>query len=263
MAISKRKYSFVDFSQEPYAGQWAKTTYAVATGANDQEDFFKAQNGTYFEWIQTGQNDAIFFQPAAAAPLGWVIPCDKTDTDGVEITQGIVSGAVGTTSFTIGTDPAFFVRATLNVPTLANQDVVCVGFRRLAAYGNITSPATLNAYTDSAWLGIYTDAGAFGSNTELNNAGLVTTAATHIAAVATEWMDLTVKVSAAGAVTYLIGTGATVAAAKTASAADVALGLVSMTFDSTDIVVPSIAFVHTGAGAASTVVLGEYECGHQ
>lgn len=262
--MTKRKHCYVDFGLEPYQPQFEKAVGGFAVGGDNDECYFYTQDREYFEWINTGANAAIFFQNTVAAPFGWTIPVDATNGDGVEITKGIVAaGVAGSTSFTIGTDDAFFVRACFNIPVVADQDVVCVGFRRLAAYADITTPASLNAYTDAAWLGIYDNAGAFGSNTELNNGGLVTTAATHIAHVATEYCDLTVKVSDAGVVTYAIGTGATVAAAKAASAVDTALAGIGFTFDSTDIVVPSIAIVSTGAGAASSVTLCEFECGYQ
>ena len=98
------------------------------------------------------------------------------DGIGIEFGHGVLSTAP--IEFTIGTSPAFFVKCRFDIPDVSEYDVAAVGFRKQAAYGNITTAATLNAYTDLACLNV--NAGNIEINTELNNAGLTTTDTTDV-----------------------------------------------------------------------------------
>lgn len=257
MAVTKKKNAYIDFVNEPYVACFNKTG-PVATAADNQEDFFVLpRSGEYFEYIQTGASTAIYFLKQTDGSLR--LPLDNTDGDALEITQGILSGSAK--SFTVGTDQPFFIRACFKVTTVADIDVLQVGFRKLAAYADITTPATLNAYTDAAWAGINTNAGALSTNTELNNGGLTATALAKTALGDAEYVALEVNVSAAGAVTYKVGTSATSAALAIADLAADA-NAVAFTFDDAEVLVPSIVAVATG-NSAPEVDWVHYSVGYQ
>jgi len=252
-----RKSCYVDFVKEPPVPSVNKATGAIATGADNQEDCVVLHNsGEYFEFIQTGQNDVIHFTKQSDGSFR--LPLDNTNGDGIEITQGILSGFAK--SFTVGTDPAFFVKACFKVTTRADLDVLQVGFRKLAAYADVTQPSELNAYTDAAWVGINTNAGVLSTNTELNNGGLTSTALAKAALTDGQFLALEVDVSAAGAVTYKVGVSSTTALALANLAVDA--NAVAFTFDDAEVLVPSIVAVATGASAAE-IDWTHFSCGFQ
>lgn len=190
------------------------------------------ENG--FEYAAIGTQTITAPQITAT---GLDIGMDQTNNDGVEITQGILARA--RRAFTIATSQAFFVRLKFKIEDVTGSDQVGVGFRKTQAYA-----AAIATYTDKAFIGSVS--GDIKLNTLLNNAGGVITDTTN------DWADgethtLQVNVSAAGVVTYLID-----GAAPTVTAA--------FTFDSGDVVVPFIWFIHD-SDVAGAVELIEYECG--
>lgn len=247
MTLEKRRFCYIDFTEEKVGPVMAKSTHAVATGADDQEDYTFV-NGHYFEWIQTGQNDVIF--PTQSA-TGWKLPCDNANGDGIEMTQGMVAGDATAMKFIAQTD-AFYIKAKIEVTTLANVDAVWVGFRELGAYTDITTPALMKSvYDEKAYIGINDNAGALSSFTSFGGAD-VETLSTAAAAVTGTAITLEVYVSAAGVASFKIN-----------GAADTLLdAATAVTFTADDVFVPSIGLVGTGAGAPS-VELVTYECGLQ
>jgi hypothetical protein len=259
MALAKRNYVYVDFTSELVPPVHAKATHAIATAADTQEDYLWVGGTKYFEYVQIGAS-TLLFPAAGAAGIGWTLPLDNTDADGLEITRGIIAGKAQ--SFVVGSaaspGDAFFVQAVLGITTRAGADVVMVGLRRLGVYVPFATPAAhLAAYDDKAAIGVYTNAGAFATHTSLNNSDLQTALA-KAAAADTNRVALRVDVSAAGVVTYQIGVGANIAAAKANMAADA--NAVAFTFDATDVLVPYVGVVATGGGAAG-VILEEFEAG--
>jgi hypothetical protein len=252
--MAKKKSFYVDFKKEPAVPLFAKTTNAIATGADTQEDYF-AIRGIPFEHIQNGANSVIQYGVSAS---GWVPPMDAA-TDGLEITNGIVSGIAP--SFTIGTDAAFFIRVGFKVTTIARSTVFAVGFRKLGAYSATNSQATArSAYTDQAWIGWTAATGVLETNTSVGGSD-VTTALAHAAIADATWGVFEVKVSAAGAVTYRLGTSlVSEAAALAALAADANAVAESMTNGLE--FVPTIIMEGAAAGAG-TLALLTYEVGLQ
>ena len=252
--VAARKYCFVDFTQEGGRPLHALTTNAVATAADNQVDY-QYINNQRFEHIQTGQNDALQYITAAT---GWTIPVDGTDGDGVEITNGILAGR--DLSFTVGTDPAFFVAFGYYVGTIAAQDVYGGGFRKQGAYVDITTPSLMNTvYDDKAALYVMDAAGDWRTTTSIGGSDTQTDITTTACANAT-WVYQKVLISAAGAVTYLIGQSTvSFAAAKAAAAAPA--GAVAATMTAAIIMTPY--FVTVSTGTLGDVKLLEWEAGHQ
>ena len=120
-----------------------------------------------------------------------------------------------------------------------------IGFRKVEA-----NNATLTAYTDYSMIGLdnVTSPGNVCLKTELNAGGTTNTNTTD-AWADTETHVLTVLVSAAGVVNYLID-----GVAPTATAA--------FTFDAADVVVPFIRIEH-GAAAPGVVSLNAFKVGYQ
>lgn len=260
MALVKDRYTYVDFRDAHAVPLFAKTTNAIATAADDQEDYMWVNGKDYFEHKQTGQNDALQYIVAAA---GWTIPCDGADGDGVEITQGMLAN-VSKMRFTTGVtdDPgdAFFIQVGMLVDTIAAQDVYGCGFRKIGAYVDITTPSLLaSVYDDKAFIGVNDNSGNLVTITSI--AGTDTT--TELTAADVEnatYVYLRVNVSSAGAVTYLIGQStSSAAAAKAAMAADASA--VAMTFADNTVVVPYFPLVSTGT--LCNIDLIEWECGLQ
>lgn len=252
--VTPRKYCYVDFTTTPPVPLFAQTTNAVATAADNQIDHFTVK-GQYFEHIQTGANAAIQYITAAA---GWTIPCDGTDGDAVEITNGVM--ATRDLSFTVGTDPAFFVAAGFLVDTIAAQDVYGVGFRKQGSYVDITTPSlAASVYDDKALIYVRDASGDWATTTSIGGSD-TTTDITSTACANATYCYLKVLVSAAGVVTYLIGQSLTsFAAAKAAAAAPA--GAVAMTVTSAIILTPYFPLVSTGT--LCDVDLIEWEVGHQ
>lgn len=253
MALTKNRYCYVDFRDEPAVPLFAKTTNAVATAADNQEDYMWLSGGRYFEHVQTGQNDALQYITAAA---GWTIPCDGTDGDGVEITQGMLASRTPM-RFVTGTD-AFFIEVGMLVDTIAAQDVYGCGFRNINAYVDITTPALVaSVYDDKVYFGVNDNSGNLVTVTSLGGSD-TTTEMTSADVENATYVVLRVEVSSARAVTYKIGQSTTsLAAAQTAKAADASA--VAATLTTAITMVPYIPLVSTGTLA--NVDLITYECG--
>lgn len=165
-------------------------------------------NGCYFEQYNTTAS-------SAAAPTMGTLQNGGLNIDtitgaaakSIEITEGNALSIKN--SFVIGTSAAFFVRATLNVNTLANVTSLYIGFRKQATY-----QATLpTGYADYAVFGISGATGQLKSQTQTASGGNTVTDSTNTVTAGTNF-TVQVNVSAAGAVTYLkdtSGNGALVA----------------------------------------------------
>ena len=250
--------TIVDFTNESWTPINAKTTLAVWTEADTQEDFFyvgKARR--YFEFFQDGNNtiNGNLFTPTAT---GWVLPGDNAADQAIQITEGIIANG-SSKSFVSGTSPAFKVRATFLIATRAEIADLFVGFRKLGAYV-IADDATewATAYDDKAAIGIDGNAGAFKLMTSKATSD-VTTACTHTAHVNGEYVTLEVDVSAAGITSHKIGTGTTAALALAALAPDTLCDAALITLTAATYV-PTIEYAKA-AGGISDVVLVNYYSG--
>jgi len=169
--------------------------------------------GTQFEYHIKGTQDIL--SPVLTA-VGLDIGMDQTAADGIELTHGIT--ARSPVAFTVGTDAAFYVSATLKVADSSGANPLVIGFRKAEAY-----QATVAAYADYAAIGLIgtADPNTIFITTEAAGGGNTNTDTTMT------WADaaikqLKVKVSSAGVVTYEVNNAApTVTAAFSFTAADV------------------------------------------
>jgi hypothetical protein len=263
----------LDFTTEREVPLFAKTTGAIKTAANAQQDFFWVGSpARYFELAQgvgaLGANTLLAANGLTPSTSGWLLTLDNTATDSLEITEGIVLGSAR--SFVAGTSAAFKMRCAFLVTTRANITHLLMGFRKLGAYVTASTLAEAQtAYDDKAMIGIKDNAGVLSTETSLATVD-VSTALAHAAAVDGDILALEVLVSSAGVTTYKLGTatpaGSTAAQIQAAVAAAYAAlavdgSAVAYTFGAVT-VVPSIIIGASGASAPD-VKLVNYFCGLQ
>jgi hypothetical protein len=192
--------------------------------------------GNVFEYHIIGTQTIT--APSLAA-TGLDVGMDQTQGDGVEITQGILSGR-SKAAFTVGTD-AFYAKCKFSIEDVSGLAECAFGFRTAEAY-----QAAIDDYNNMAVLNV--QAGAIKIETIDDNAATTTTDTTNT------WADgathtLEVYVSAARAVTYKI---------------DGAVPITTAAFfiDDGDVVIPFFHMVH-GSDVGGAVVLKEWEVGLQ
>ena len=263
----------IDFSRAHEVAIFAKTTGAIKTAANAQQDFMYAGNpgpSYYLELAQgvgsTGADTLLASAGFTASAQGWLVPLDNTATDSVEITEGIVAGSAH--SFVSGTNAAV-CKAVVSVGTLANITHLGFGLRKLAAYETANTAAEWKAaYDEKAMIGIVGIAGA--PFTEHSKAGSDTeTALVHAALTAGDLLAFEVDMTAAGVVTYKLGhatpTTTTYAATQVALAAALAnlaadASAVAYTPTAATVLVPSFIVAASGSGATDVRLVYLY-CG--
>lgn len=166
---------------------------------------------------------------------GMDIGMDQTDNDGVELTNGITARSKA--AYTVGTDDCYF-ETTINVADVSGTDDLCIGFRKQAAYA-----ANVDDYTDAAYFQIVGT--AMNIETILNNAATSTTAITNTVA---DGVSVTLRVEVRSGVTWFYINGA---APSTQ---------VNFTFDTGDVIMPFIFFLHS-TDVAGIVNVSQWECG--
>jgi len=205
----------ITFEASPIV-QSSANTGAAPTGATGDVNILSFQEGMIMESFVLGAGQTIIAPRKDAN--GLIISGDLTATEGYEYNYG---GALDNSrhTFTIGTDPAFFMLCTFRIADISGVENMLMGFKRSGAANN----ANFALYTDFATIGV-SDAIAPGDcviQTQLNTGGVVTTDTNDA------WGDNTnheigVYVSAAGVVTYTVdGIAPTVTAALTLDATDV------------------------------------------
>lgn len=201
-------------------------------------------DGKYFEQYNTVATSVVAptFGGVANGGLNLGV-LTAANSKEIEITQGNNTSIKN--SFLAGTSPAFFVRATFRIPTLANVTELSVGFRKQAAY----TAAPLSTYTDYAIIGVHLTAGEIYTQTGIASAYVVTDT-TNAATAATNF-TLQVNVASNGAVTYLWGNNNGVLIAPTTTVG-ATMGAVTM-----------IPWIHMtmAAGANGEADLVSYACG--
>lgn len=180
---------------------------------------------------------------------GYHLQLDAADNDGVSVDLGRVIAPANSVvnsyskgAFTIGTDPAFFLRVKLDVATVASADQIAVGFN----VGAYAADGLINTHTDMAMINI--DNGDLKLETRLNSAGDAAVDTTQNVADAGQ-VTLEVRVSDSGQVKFLIdGVAPTV-------------DVTGFTFDSADVVHACVMLL-TDAAGDPVVTLLEWESGH-
>jgi hypothetical protein len=232
-----RRYTFEEFEVRPVC---AAASGAAASGTTSATNVMLFPE-TAFEYHIKGAGQTIVAPVLTANGLD--IGLDQASTEGVEITQGITARSPG--AFVVGTDAAFFFSCKIKVEDASGCNPLVAGFRKAEAY-----QTTVAAYADYAAIGIIGTANpnTIKTTTEAAGGGNTDTDTTNT------WADaaaktLTVKVSAAGVVTYQIN-----GVAPTT--------VVAFSFTAGDVLVPFVFFLNA-ADLAGTVELQEWTCGLQ
>ncbi len=232
--------TYVEFRTNPVTIQNDGTATGVATGNTNH----MVADGTNFEYfiLGAGQTIALPF----INTVGLNIRLDEGDNEGIEMGEGVTSRSPS--AFVIGTD-AMYLKVQFQIETVANMDIMAVGFRLAGAYN-----ADLYAY--DTYAGINVNNGTVNGIDELNGASANETSLTET------WTDgqiytLEVKIDAAKAVTQYISTQGAGNRGTSAVTAPLAF-----TWTDTDTVVP---FIHIlgDATAGCEINLLSYECGLQ
>jgi hypothetical protein len=242
------KYNYSEFTQEPLVSSYSlagtptvPTGGGAATGAAGDRNLLISK-GNLFEWNVIGTQTIL--SPSLDTTNGFLnIVQDLTAGDGAEYHRGLTSASPQ--AFTIGTDPAFFLRCRFAVEDASGCNPLIIGFRKAAAFN-----ATLSSYTDFASIGIVGTANpnTIKIQTQTASGGVTTTDTTQTWADAAVH-DLVILVDSAGVVTYQIdGSAPTVTAAFTLANA--------LT------VIPFIRFTQA-ADVTSYVDFQIFECGPQ
>lgn len=236
-AINRRywdqNYWFDTFTVNPVT---AAVAGGAATGVAGDRNVLYTQFGAY-EW------NVIGTQTILAPSLGLTglnLVQDATAADGIELCTG--QTILSPNAFTIGS-PAFFFQGIIKVEDVTGCNPLIIGLRKAQAFN-----ATLSTYTDFATIGIVGTAGHIQLQTQLNSGGVVTTDTTQIAVDASV-IQLKIKVSNTGVVTYEYNYQTPVVVA-------------AFQFDTGDVVIPFIRF--TQAADISTYCdLSWFEVGYQ
>lgn len=246
MALTKKRYCYVDFTTTPQPAIYQRNLSAVMTAADDQVNSFWI-DGHYFELDQEQAASSTAFTPSAS---GWLLPIGATDGDGLSLSQGSENIPSTLMKFTTGTD-AFFIKVTLEQTTLADTDVMMVGFREAGTAGAVrtSTPAlALTDYDSKALFGVVDNAGAMACYTSSGGSDTNTTP-TNVLNVSGTPITIEVRVAADRAITvYVNGTE------------DALVTAAGLTAEDAQVWVPHIIAVSTGAGAEK-VELVNYECG--
>lgn len=235
------RHQFIEFRNQPTMMLKA-TTGAAASGATGSVNILNIGGEGTLEMQMLGAGQTIIVP--VLKDDGLEISQDQADDEGVEICAGITSRCPS--AFVIGTDPAFFFRARAVIDDVSGADELAFGFRKNQAY-----QAALASYTDFAVLNL--NAGTWETITDNDNAGEVTTVLTGSTVADLGAFEVKINVSAAGAVTYEVGTAGSRSTPALAPA---------FSFDTGDTVVPFIRFLHT-ADLAGSVRLRQWEAGFQ
>lgn len=211
---------FVDFSNTGMS--YVENDYTAAVGTN------AATNMGIFPGIRLYNYNygTVSNVPALAVDAtGLYWGGDFVATEGYEFYAGL-STDVGQ-AFVVGTDAAFELAVRLKVVDVSSHDLIAIGFRKNeAVLATFSVPSGLKtAYTDCAVFNI--EAGDIKTITRANSGTAVETDLSVTDLVDDTWIVLTVRVSSAGAVTYLVdGSEPT--------------GAVAFSFDAADTVIPFI-----------------------
>ena len=231
-----QKYWFDNFTVNPVT---AKVGGGAATGTAGDLNVLYTANGQY-EWNVIGTQTIL--APKIDA-FGLNLVQDAVSGDGIELCMG--QTALSPMAFTIGSDAAFFLQIVFKCEDVSGTNPLIIGFRKAQAFD-----ATLANYTDFATIGIVGTANpnTIKIQTQVNTGGVTTTDTTQTVADAAI-VQLKVKVSAAGVVTYELNYAATTVTA-------------AFTFDTADVVIPFIRFTEA-ADVTTQAAINYLECGYQ
>lgn len=246
MPLTKKRFSYVDFTQEPQPPIIQKDLAAVMTASDTQINSFVV-NGAYFEMLQIGAAASTAFTPANTT--GWLLPIGTADGNGLAFCQGSLSTSGAGQRFVTGTD-AFYIKVKLIQSVLADTDVCMIGFREAGTTQVTTTPAlALSDYDHKALFGVQSNAGVnrlYSSTAAGSDTSTTPTNTPNVTATAVTWE---VRVGADRIVDVYVD-----------GVKDVLVDAANITLTTAKTMVPHMIFISTGAGVEK-VELVSYECG--
>jgi hypothetical protein len=245
MALTKKRYTYVDFTSEQQPPIIQKNLTAVMTATDTQINTFNV-NGCPFEMLQIGAAASTAFTPSNS---GWLLPIGATNGNGLAFCQGSTNINATHMKFTTGTD-AFFLKVTLEQTVLADTDVVMIGFREAGTTQVTTDPAlALTDYDHKALIGVQDASGAVKTHVSIGAGSDTATTCTNTPTVTGTAVTWEVRVKADLTVEFYVD-----------GTLDVLAAAANPTLVTGKVMVPHMIFVSTGAGAEK-VELVTYECG--
>lgn len=236
-----QRHLYIEPKQTPVA-MIKGATGAAASGSTGAVNLLSFGGQGTLECAQLGAGQTLVVPTIASD--GLEISGDQTDDEGRELCSGLLVRNQGV--FLVGTDAAFFFRCRGVIDDVSGTDTLVIGFRLNQAY-----QTGFASYTDFAALNL--DAGQWKSVTNLNNGGVTTTTLTGSTVADLGAFEVKILVSAAGVVTYQLGTPGSLSTNTVAPA---------FTFDTGDTVTPFLFFLHS-ADLANSVRLRQWEAGFQ
>ena len=190
--MAVRKFGFFDFRNYIPLEMKALNDGSISVGKASSDTTVSAWH-TPAGPLALAQLGACGVAPGLAPVLttnGWNLPYAATNALGCELCPLNVAttSAANSCNFVLGTDPSFFVQATFQIATVANDLIVGVGFRTAGAFNGTTANYTTLAnwlttttlYNDVIFLG--DEAGTlhsvYHSNSASNGADTSTTQTT-------------------------------------------------------------------------------------
>lgn len=230
--LTSEKQTYEKFESVPICSSKAG---GAPTGTAGDENLMLCERNMFEYHIITGQTILVPTQLAT----GLNVAFDQAASDGLEITQGILSNS--RMCFTVGTH-AFYARLKFLMSDVSDVGDAAFGFRKAEDY-----QADIDDYDEMACMNC--QAGQIEIHTIDNGDGTVETDTTE-----TDWVDgaaheFEVHVDIDGVVTFLYD-GAAPEKTK------------ALTFDDAEKVIPFFYFKLTGDGT-STIVLQEWEVGEE
>lgn len=247
MALTRERYTYVDFSTTPQPPIYQRNLSAVMTATDNQVNSFWI-DGHYFELDQEQAASSTAFTPSAS---GWLLPIGATDGDGLSLSQGAENIPSTRMKFTTGTD-SFFLKVTLEQTTLADTDVVMIGFREAGTAGAVrtSTPAlALTDYDHKALIGVQDNAGAVKTHVSTGAGADTATTCTNTPTVTGTAVTWEVRINADLTVEFYVD-----------GVLDVLAAAASPVVTTGKVMVPHLIAVSTGAGGEQVELL-TWECG--
>jgi hypothetical protein len=269
---SRADHTYVNFLKERWVPIFAKSTRAIITNVDTQEDFFITSTGKYFDLFQDGDVATIItgFSPSTA---GWVFPGDDEADTGWQLTEGILLGSAR--SFTVGTD-AFYIQVAFYLPEIDQHAELFAGFRQLGAYAAADDATELKtAYNRKILLGIEEATAKLVQYTSIDaGTDVGPTTCTGTDPVDGDVVVFKIAVSSAGLTTVSYGkaaaaggtyaqVAAALAVAEAALTSDALCNAAAVTLNAATVMVPTIIMASANGTGANTSTIISYYAGLQ
>lgn len=198
-------------------------------------------------------NAQTLLAPTTVA-TGLSIAGDLTATDGFDIGLNEPNQANSRFVFTVGSEPVgFYIEARFTIADVSGVAELLLGFRKLGA-----SAAARSSYTDYAYAAII--GSAIETATRLNSGSEALVDSTNDIAD-TNAITLRVEVDSAGKVSFFTSYDLVAGALDTSGKLYAPKVSQTFTFDSGDMVVPNIRFIHD-TDVVDTLVMNYLKCGY-